>query len=311
MIWKTWEPAFIGINYGAGSVNARYRFDGIKIYAQIEIKMGIGCSVGYNPSFSLPVPSEPVNARYGPRGGEVGSAYVGGTVYPLIVVANDTSVMSSLFFFWDTVTASFALQTSIRPATWDSNSTLGVEFSYYPASTILPNTFSAVGDSVTAWRPEQNWNTSTSSWTNYVPSSGLIFGGGWAKGGSTSQWMLDNKRTVQADNLVIMAGLNDIYQSIPSAQTISNISAIASSAPASKITISAIPPYNPNPVAAAALNSSLVSLVSANPGWQYVDPWSGVRACDGRYVSGADVDGVHPTVATQKTAGTSIRNALV
>lgn len=305
---RAWVPTLTGVTLGTGgSAVGTYRFDGTSVIAKLVIILGTGGTMGTNPSFSLPVeacaPDMPSQVH-----AQIGSALINGSVYPVFAAA-DTTLTRRLWAL-DDIHPGFRLIGASWPAVWGSGSKVVIEFTFYPANPIMPRTFGAIGDSITAWSAAQGWNTQTTSWTNFVPTAGLCFAGGWAQGGAATSWMLSNARPLLADTLVLMGGSNDIYGNVPIATTLANIEAIVAAAGTPHTLILAIPPYDARVADATTLNAALVAL-AASHSWSFVDPWAAFRASSGAWVVGAAVDGVHPTPATQQAAGLIIRTTLL
>lgn len=170
-------------------------------------------------------------------------------------------------------------------------------------------TFAAVGDSVTEGdSPDFNaGKTGSLSWPSHMPS-GTKFAGGWAKRGSTTAAMAANVKPVPADVLVMIAGTNDIIQGVPFSESASNLKAIASKVAAKRVVVSAVPPLDQDPAAAAAYNQKLEAL-AGNAGWTFVDAMAGVRNGD-RYAPGMTADGVHPTLPGVNSISDALSKAI-
>jgi len=172
----------------------------------------------------------------------------------------------------------------------------------------------AVGDSITHGRsPEFAAGAlSERSWIPHAVGGGVELVGGWARGGATTAEMLDHVTPVDADVLVILAGTNDVLQGVTDSghgRSLTNIRAIARTVGAQNVVLSAIPPLNRRPAAAAAFNDSLRELAQ-NAGWHWVDGPAPLR--DGtRFLPEMTHDGIHPTPEGADTLGKVLRGAVL
>ncbi len=174
-----------------------------------------------------------------------------------------------------------------------------------------PLTFTVVGDSLTSGTapgstPE---DVDGGSWVHAATGKPLRYTGGWAVAGATTAQMLAGVEPVTADVVVIMAGTNDLVQSVPTDVTLADLTAIATRVGAGRVLLCAIPPSQDYAASAEGLNRSLAALARSN-GWGFVDPWSSVDD-EGSWVAGASLDGVHPVLAVARTVGAVIRTALL
>jgi lysophospholipase L1-like esterase len=158
-----------------------------------------------------------------------------------------------------------------------------------------PRTFAYAGDSTTAM---------PTSWMHQVKDTTLTNVGGFAKGGYTSTQVLENIQPGTADVLVIMIGVNDIPQQIPTSTTLANIEAIVAKFSGAKdVLVAAIVPSNltnsgidhlNRQELGAQLNESLRSFAVSH-GWYFGDPDTDFRRANNAYKLHANIsDGVHP-----------------
>jgi hypothetical protein len=174
-----------------------------------------------------------------------------------------------------------------------------------------PLTFAVVGDSISARTDREGVDQSAGSWTTYAADAELEFvENGWAQNGARLLEMQSNLSAVDADVLVILAGTNDLTSTAPPADRLLIVGQLAAQSGADRIVVAAVPPSDGAPAQSLEWNSALAGYASAM-GWQFVDPWTAVRADDGRYVSGNSGDGIHPTPVAARTAGTEMRAALL
>lgn len=172
-------------------------------------------------------------------------------------------------------------------------------------------TFAAVGDSLTAGQSAAfaQGSLDPGTWVSQLPGDRLVFKGGWAVPGSTTQQMRDGVAPVDADLLIVMAGTNDVGLNVPLATSEANLEAIVRIVGGRTVVISAIPPSNTYPTQAAAYNQALESFARVH-GWHWVDPWAQVR--DGEvYKQGATLDGVHPVPDAARIVGQVMRDDLL
>jgi lysophospholipase L1-like esterase len=193
---------------------------------------------------------------------------------------------------------------------WQSASTPAPATPVEPVA--VPLTFAVVGDSISA-RTDRTGKVdqTTGSWTSYATGDDLEFvGTGWAQNGATLAEMKSKVAPVGTDVLVILAGTNDLTSGVPLTERLAIVGQIAERSGASRIVVSAVPPYNSQPVASTEWNTALADYAAAKH-WQFVDPWSTLRTADGSYIAGYTFDGVHPTVDAAEVVGAAIRTALV
>lgn len=308
--WRSWSPTLTNLNPSElGIVDGRYRYSGGRVDAELAITLGAGAVVSTNPSFTLPTPAVAPKAAFSQYAGAA-SIYSASNVYPAAVVADNVSGATFRVFAYAPTSSGYLLLGPAAPAPWSAGSSISLRFSYEPADPTPPsNTFAAVGDSITAWQPYQNAYDYAGSWANHIATPDLAFSGGWARGSASTVWMAGYPQPTHADAVVILAGINDIGQGIPLATTLANLDTIVAKAGAPVVVLSALAPYNANPAAVTAANLAYEAL-AATRGWHYVDPWGPVRTAEGRYITGASTDGVHPTPATSLIAATAYRAAL-
>ena len=150
------------------------------------------------------------------------------------------------------------------------------------------------------------------AWAAQLDPESFAIAGAWAVDGSTSAAMADGATSISAegaDQLIVMAGTNDIGAGIPAAETTRNLDRIAAEVGASRVAVTAIAPLDPRPDDAIALNRALADF-AASRGWQFIDPWTDLRTPAGMWVSDYRTDGVHTTVAGYARAGAVIADQL-
>ncbi|GAA4139780.1 GDSL-type esterase/lipase family protein [Leifsonia shinshuensis] len=171
----------------------------------------------------------------------------------------------------------------------------------------------AIGDSITAFT-DRAGNPTPWSWVRTAVTGDIVDAGGYRHYGDSTAQILAGTTPLTADAVVVMAGTNDILDGSapqPTAQTLANISAIVAKAGGRVHVLSALAPKdNGGAAATLALNAALADLAGRS-GWVWVDPWTSLRAPDGRWVAGATLDGVHPTAASGAVAGEAIRTAVL
>ncbi len=150
------------------------------------------------------------------------------------------------------------------------------------------------------------------AWAARLPAECFTPINGWAVDGATSGAMLAGVETlsVQTDQLIVMAGTNDLAAGILPDGVVANIAAIVNHVPNASVLILAIAPFDALAVQATALNSELRE-EAVDRGWDYVDPWVGSRAADGTWIPSRTIDGVHATREGYDAAGDIIANYLV
>jgi hypothetical protein len=171
----------------------------------------------------------------------------------------------------------------------------------------------AVGDSITAFT-DRAGNVTPWSWVRTAAIGDVVDAGGYRQYGDDTAQILAGTTPLNADAVVVMAGTNDILDGsdpVPTSQTLANITAIVSKAGGRIHVLSALAPKdNAGAAATLTLNAALSELASRS-GWVWVDPWTTLRDADGHWVTGATVDGVHPTAASGAVAGEAIRTAVL
>jgi lysophospholipase L1-like esterase len=109
--------------------------------------------------------------------------------------------------------------------------------------------------------------------------------------------------------LVLMAGTNDVRLHYTFAQAAPYYDAVVKTIDPKHVIIGAIPPYDPNPKAAAVYGQQLKEYALAK-GWDYTDPWGFAR--DGKvYAGGISNDGIHPTTSGYRIVGHEYRDAIL
>jgi lysophospholipase L1-like esterase len=169
-----------------------------------------------------------------------------------------------------------------------------------------------VGDSLTAGggRTIPAMGLDQNTWMTYAQGNGVDWVGGWAMGGTTVQIMSQHvKRIPHVDVLVLMAGTNDVRLHYTFAEAAPYYESIVKTIDPKRVIIGAIPPYDPDPNAAAVYGRQLKEY-ALSKGWDYTDPWRFAR--DGkRYVAGISNDGIHPTTAGYRIVGHEYRDAIL
>ncbi len=150
----------------------------------------------------------------------------------------------------------------------------------------------------------------SNTWMTYAEGDGIVYAGGWAKGGSTVETMAENVRPIaDIDVLVLMGGTNDVRFHTDFASVAPNYDAIVDIIRPRHVVIGAIPPLDSNPDDAARFDWKLKQY-AATKGWDYVDPWAFAR--DGRlYAPGTSYDGIHPTTDGYALVGRALRAAIL
>jgi lysophospholipase L1-like esterase len=178
---------------------------------------------------------------------------------------------------------------------------------------------SAVGDSITEADSDDfdQGDIGPGSWAAYAGGSGVKVTGGWAHAGATTADMLAGVTDDVAagaieeppEVLVLMGGSNDIDDGVPIQTILDNLSAIATTLGADRVTLSAVPPEAAVQSTVDALNARLPAL-AAQEGWQFTDPMVDVRAADGSWLPGMSSDGVHPTQRGARLIGKRLGAAV-
>ncbi len=151
----------------------------------------------------------------------------------------------------------------------------------------------------------------SNSWVRTTVKNGVLFVGGWAKGGSTSVEQAQNYAGVNdAGVLVIMTGTNDLSRQLPFRHTESSIVKMVDATLGAKVVLLAIPPRNSaTSPTVEEFNSSLSALASEH-GWTFSDQLQFARSPGGRYVDGLTSDGTHLTPDAEKQLGENVAKML-
>lgn len=178
---------------------------------------------------------------------------------------------------------------------------------------------SAVGDSITEADSGDfdQGDIGPGSWAAYADGAGVQVTGGWAHAGATTADMLAGVTDEVAAGaieeppamLVLMGGSNDIDDGVPIPTILDNLSAIARTLGAARVTVSTVPPEAEVQSAVDELNAEL-PVLAAQQGWRFVDPMVDVRAPDGSWLPGMSTDGVHPTQRGARLIGERIGAAV-
>jgi lysophospholipase L1-like esterase len=177
----------------------------------------------------------------------------------------------------------------------------------------------AVGDSITEADSDDFDDAliGPSSWATFMEGDGVQVLGGWAHAGATTEDMLqglaDRPPTLGTatgpDVLVLMAGNNDVDDSVPFDVVAENLVAIAGTVHAQRVVLSTIAPEDQVADAVTDFNARLPE-VASRQGWRLVDPMSAVGDGRGHYLPGMSEDGVHPTAAGAQLIGATLHAAL-
>lgn len=168
-----------------------------------------------------------------------------------------------------------------------------------------------VGDSLTAGGGRLLSDGLTDdTWMTYAQGDGVVYAGGWAKGGSTVQEQAAAVTPVaDVDVLVLMSGTNDVRLGLDFAASAASYDAIVDTIRAEHVVVAAIPPFDRAPEAAARYESQLESYV-VEKGWTFTDPWGFARAGD-VFSPGTSRDGIHPTTAGYERLGHELRRTIL
>lgn len=147
------------------------------------------------------------------------------------------------------------------------------------------------------------------SWLSTAATDGVVFAGGWARGGATTADVLAAAEPVDADVLVVLAGTNDPGAGLSGEQTAANIRALVDRVGVAQVVVSAVPPRDAAPEVAVATNEVLADLAE-QAGWVFADPMAGVREGD-RFAPGMSTDGLHPTGAGAAVIGSALRSTVL
>ncbi|MGY1841107.1 MULTISPECIES: GDSL-type esterase/lipase family protein [unclassified Modestobacter] len=173
-----------------------------------------------------------------------------------------------------------------------------------------PETFAAVGDSITAGSiPLDGPTAGVGTWVTATATEPLELADGWAVPGATTADMLAAVDPMDADHLVLMGGTNDVIRGLDPDQAMANLVAVAAEAGIPDVVLAAIPPLDSHPDAAIDFNRRLAELAQQQ-GWQFVDPWEGIGD-GGGYLPGTSADGIHPSAGVVDLVGTRIRAAVL
>lgn len=149
----------------------------------------------------------------------------------------------------------------------------------------------------------------TASWLSTAATDGVVFAGGWARGGATTADMLAAAEPADADVLVILAGTNDPGAGISAEATAGNLRALVDRVGVERVVLSAVPPRDEAPAVAVATNEGLATLAEQE-GWVFADPMAGVRDGD-RFAPGMSSDGLHPREEGAAVIGAALRRTVL
>lgn len=169
-------------------------------------------------------------------------------------------------------------------------------------------TFAVVGDSISAW-VDRDGNPQPATWPNHI--TGLELVGGWAKGGAKLAEMCAKVTPAHADAVVILAGTNDLGSTwgTPMADRVQSVRFLAHKVGAPRVVVCAVPPLNGGPAWATEWNAVLQALCVRSD-WVWVDPWGPYRTAAATWVTGASLDGIHPTPAVSIAIAGTIQMSL-
>lgn len=167
---------------------------------------------------------------------------------------------------------------------------------------VIPITVAAVGDSITAWGAADGVN----NWTEFLTSGPVVVNtdDGWAVGGTKLAEQAAGILPIHSDVLVVMGGTNDMGTprwATPIGERLASLDIIVVKSQATRVLIMACAPRSTDgrlpgdPAWVTEWNTAAAELAALR-GWDFVDPWTDVRAADGTWASPAyTVEGVHPT----------------
>lgn len=146
------------------------------------------------------------------------------------------------------------------------------------------------------------------AWTSdQAGNSGNSYRGGWAKVGATSAAVADNAKPVDgADVAVVMAGTNDQGSWGSGGQgPVGNVERALKATGQSNLVVAAVAPSDANGAGSKTYNDALKQMADRNS-WRFVDPWTELRADDGRYKDEYRADGIHPNDAGYQKAADAL-----
>lgn len=152
---------------------------------------------------------------------------------------------------------------------------------------------------------------SGAAWAARLPADRFAPVGGWAVDGATTAAMRAgiSGQGGGADQLIVMAGTNDLATGVTPDVALENISAIVDDVAAREVLILAIAPFDAVAEQATAFNGALADLADRR-GWDFLDPWGASRQGDGTWMPGTSPDGVHATAEGYAAAGDAVARYL-
>lgn len=163
----------------------------------------------------------------------------------------------------------------------------------------LPTSQAIYGDSITSWKPAfaNDWRQ---SWVYWASSNEFPASHGWALPGATLAEMAAHATDSPARVVQIMGGTNDLpipavgKVGTPKDQMIASIDRIVAVENPQKVVILAVPPFGWNYYESNLWNQELRAHAEFR-GWQFFDPWTGLRDPSGAWWPGTSSDLVHPS----------------
>ncbi|BFM24203.1 hypothetical protein CHE218_12450 [Microbacterium sp. che218] len=145
------------------------------------------------------------------------------------------------------------------------------------------------------------------AWASRLPAGAFAPVEGWAVDGATTGAMRAGVEALDphVDQLVVMAGTNDLATGVATDIVRENLAAIAAHVDAPEVLVLAIAPFDALAAEATALNAELRAEATAR-GWDFFDPWTGSRTAEGTWVPASTVDGVHATREGYAAAGDAV-----
>lgn len=154
------------------------------------------------------------------------------------------------------------------------------------------------GDSITSFRPAyaNNWKQ---SWVYWASSNAYPATHGWAYPGATLAQMAAHATNSNAKVVQIMGGTNDLpimalgKPGTPKVQMLASIDQIVAIESPEVVVILAVPPFGWNYHESNVWNQQLREHAALR-GWEFFDPWVGLRDPNGAWWPGTSNDLVHP-----------------
>ncbi|YAL82089.1 SGNH/GDSL hydrolase family protein [Dermacoccaceae bacterium W4C1] len=141
------------------------------------------------------------------------------------------------------------------------------------------------------------------AWPAYLPGTGFQLAGGYAVSGYTVADVLPYVRTVGADLRIAFLGTNDLGRRQDFAESARDFETLATRAGVtdpSRFALVTVGPINDLDAGLVSDWNRQVRALAARHGWFVLDPWDGLRTSANTWVSGMDVDGLHPSAAGAK-----------